>query len=802
MIRSLQTGCVCLALAWAAVAVAQEDAPLETIVLKRVDTGDDPIRIDGRLDEAPWQGLVTYDKFYVLEPDTLVEAPYRTVVKIFYTDRGLYVGAEMTQPKETLIARLTGRDFFLAPRDEFSFTIDTSGEGRYGYWFGIGLGGSYSDGTVLPERQYANDWDGPWRGATVETEYGWSAEMFVPWGTVAMPNAGDVRKMGIYTSRKVAHLDQRWGFPILPFTKPKFISVLQPMEMKAVAPRQQYNIYPFASIIQDEIDDKTRYRVGADIFWRPSSNAQVNATVNPDFGNVESDDVVVNLSATETFFPEKRLFFLEGQEIFVASPRAEVRRRTIGNAGPPYTMVNTRRIGGKPERPVVPVGGVVERRDLLQPVELLGAAKVTGQFGRFRYGVLGAVEDDVNFDLLVNGTPEVIDQAGSDYGIARLLYEDSVGGAYRALGFLSTAVMNAQGDALAQGVDWHYLTPAGKLKIDGQAFTSDIDGESRGYGGFLDFEYQIRQGVAQRFGIEAFDRNIDINDLGFLSRNDSYRVRTSHQRTSSNLSWARDNQFDIRGSVGENGDGQFNGGFFGIANKTTFDDLSRVTANVSYFPRAYDDLNSFGNGVYKIEDHSEITFLWESDTTRAVSYGVGAGYHQELLGGSSYSGEAFIQWRHNDRFNTSLNAQFFNRHGWLLHQENANFTTFDAEQWLPKFSVEYFINARQQLKASLQWVGIKAREDDFYLIPATPGNLIRTTKPPGPSDDFSVSQLSFQLRYRWEIAPLSDIFIVYTRLSDRGARLTDESFSDVFSDGYRDPLVNVFVAKIRYRLGS
>ena len=156
-----------------------------------------------------------------------------------------------------------------------------------------------------------------------------------------MPSAGDVRNMGIYMSRKVAYLDERWGWPALPNTQPKFLSLLQPMELQGISPRQQYNIYPFASVTQDEIDNETRYRVGADLFWRPSSNFHLIATLNPDFGNVESDDVVVNLSATETFFPEKRLFFVEGQDIFVASPRADTRSSGVGSTGPPTTMVNT-----------------------------------------------------------------------------------------------------------------------------------------------------------------------------------------------------------------------------------------------------------------------------------------------------------------------------------------------------------------------------------------------------------------------------------------------------------------------------
>ncbi|NJN52288.1 MAG: hypothetical protein HC809_11515 [Gammaproteobacteria bacterium] len=662
-------GCLSFALACSGAAMAAEQAQPESIYLTRVVLGEQPIRIDGRLDEAAWQGLPGHDTFFVLEPDTLADTPYPTVVKMFYTDRGLYVGAQMTQPKETLISRLSGRDYFGSPRDEFSFTIDTSGEGRYGYWFGVALGGSISDGTVLPERQYFNEWDGPWRGASAETETGWSAEMFIPWGTVAMPRAGDVRRMGIYTSRKVAHLDQRWGYPALPFTKPKFISVLQPIELAGVAPRQQYNIYPFASVIYDEIGNEPDYKVGADVFWRPSTNAQLNATINPDFGTVESDDVVVNLSATETFFPEKRLFFVEGQEIFVATARAETRSRGVGNQGAPYTMVNTRRIGGAPVAPATPLGAIVEERDLIQPTELLGAAKVTGQFGQLRYGVLTAFENEVKFDATVNGSDINLHQDGSDYGIARVLYEDSVGGAYRALGFLSTAVLHRTGDALVQGVDWHYLTPAGKFRVEGQSFTSAIEGEDRGYGGFMDFEYTIRQGVTQRLGIEIFDRNIDINDLGFLQRNDSYRIRSAHTRTTSNLSFARDNQLDIRGFLQNNNDGYFTGGGIFIADRLTFDNLSRLITHASFFPKSYDDLNSFGNGTYRIEEHSEFDLFWESDSTQRFSYGFGGGYHQEFLGGNTYSAEAFVSWRPNERFNTELEAVYFNRGGWLLHQE-------------------------------------------------------------------------------------------------------------------------------------
>ena len=353
----------------------------ETIQVKQheSDAGDVSVKIDGWLSEAVWAGLPAYDEFLVISPDTLKSVPHTTQVKFFYSSEGLHVGIDMQQSKETIIRRLSGRDVRNLNRDSISITLDTSGEGRYGFWFGINLGDALMDGTVLPERQFSSDWDGAWRGASQETELGWSAEFFIPWGTVSMPSTGDVRRIGMYMSRKVAYLDERWGWPALPSTQSKFMSVLQPLEVRGVNPKKQYSIFPFSAASYDQIESRMSYKVGADFFWRPSTNLQITGTVNPDFGGVESDEVVINLSATETFFPEKRLFFLEGQEIFTASPRAKSNNNGIGRGGAPYTMVNTRRIGGKPYEPEVAAGISFSDRELLQPVDLLGAVKLTGQ---------------------------------------------------------------------------------------------------------------------------------------------------------------------------------------------------------------------------------------------------------------------------------------------------------------------------------------------------------------------------------------------------------------------------------------
>ena len=159
--------------------------------------------------------------------------------------------------------------------------MDTSGDGHYGYWFAVNLGGSVQDGKVAPERRYTKQWDGPWQRGTAELADGWSLEMFLPWSMMAMPRSAGPRRMGFWTNRRVAHLDERWSAPPRPFTVARFMSDLGQMRFGEVQPRRQLDFFPHASYTYDGVRAQDSHRVGLDLFWRPSSNLQVTATANP-----------------------------------------------------------------------------------------------------------------------------------------------------------------------------------------------------------------------------------------------------------------------------------------------------------------------------------------------------------------------------------------------------------------------------------------------------------------------------------------------------------------------------------------
>ena len=154
--------------------------------------------------------------------------------------------------------------------------------------------------------------------------------------------------------------------------------------------------------------------------------------------------------------------------------------------------------------------------------------------------------------------------------------------------------------------------------------------------------------------------------------------------------------------------------------------------------------------------------------------------------------------------NLSINAeiQYVDANGWLLHQEEKNFTTFNAQKWQPEFKVNYFVNAKQQLSLNFQWVGIQAIEDKFYFLNSNNLNLDEVYKPAdsNESDNFSISQLNIQLRYRWQIAPLSDLYIVATKMGSNRSILT--SFNELYEDTLENPMSDQIILKLRYRFGS
>ncbi|MBT7370732.1 MAG: hypothetical protein HN816_08815 [Gammaproteobacteria bacterium] len=591
---------------------------------------------------------------------------------------------------------------------------------------------------------------------------------------------------------------------------------MQQVELKGVSPRQQYAFYPFSTSTYDHIESKIDYRTGMDIFWRPSSNLQLTATLRPDFGTVESDNVVVNLTAFETFFREKRMFFLEGNEIFLTTPRSNPHgdnssystgaRKTYSSFSPsPTTLVNTRRIGSPPLTPTIPDGVTVPDVEMFQLSELYGAVKVTGQKGRLRYGLMSAFEEDTRIHGQSDLGEHVLVQTGRDFGILRLSYEDTSQG-QRGLGWMTTAVLHDSRDAIVHGVDAHYISPSTRWRADLQLMYSDIqdvvEGDTNGYGGLIDLVYKPRQGTRHTLKFDYLDEDIEINDLGFARRNDVIGLSYAWEKLNTELEKVRawKNSWQLSQEYNQQGRVVRSGVFW--RNDITLNNSWLVRTELDYFPARWDDRNSNGYGDFRIKNRWVAEAGIGTPTSKKLAVSIAAGVMQEHLGDWTSVIKGGFTYKPVDRLTIDLGLLYQRRDGWLLHQAGRTMATYDSINWHPKLSMEYSITARQEVRLTMQWAGIRAREQGLWDIPSGDGSLIGTARDTGTlAGDFGISQLSTQLRYRWEIAPLSDLFIVYTR----GSRLVstgDDDFEDFFKQSLTEPQVNYLVVKLRYRFGT
>lgn len=765
--------------------------------ITRVDDAVADITLDGYLDESVWEDLPVVDGMKVIDPDTLEDAPYETHIRFFYTDRGIYVGAMNFQPEGTLMARMTSRDTRLA-RDGFVVGLDPSGEGLYGYFLRANLGDSVTDGSILPERQLNMQWNGSWQARSQPHDNGWSIEYFIPWSMMSLPQAESVRSMGLYFERQVGHMGgNAWSNPALPRTVNEYLSAFEKYEYRDIEPRRQLTYFPFIGSVFDSIRNETTSKVGTDVYWRPTTNTQLSATINPDFGNVAADDVVVNLTAFEVFFREQRQFFLEGQDIFLTHPR----NTNPGGPGGPISMLNTRRIGGAAQYELPDDGNFVPT-DISQPTDLLGAAKFTGQNGNLRYGVLVAAEDDSQIrGTLDDGTEVTAQASGRDFLVGRLLYEDTSAGGRRSIGWMGTNISHSLTDATVNGIDAHFFSADNRWIVDAQLFHSDVE-DVTGAGGMADFRFRPARGKQHTLRATYFDDTLDINDLGFLTRNDQMNLDYNYNIVESDVEGLRSrsttyiftNQWNTEGRPVRMG--LFLNRDYNYLNNDTFG------FSLRYFQKRVDDRLGGGTGDFEIPGRYGLNLSYETDPSKKVSLNFGLEMGQDELGPAETNSRAGISWRPTDRFSTDLNLNYTDREAILIHKGDGAYTSFEGHQWSPNFEMNYFISAWQQLRLSVQWNSLKAFEDRFWRVnPNRIESLVSVPKPNSTPDDFVISRMTFQARYRWEIAPLSDLFLVYTRGSNLPSDEFD-TFPSLLERSWNERIVDTLAFRLRYRFGS
>lgn len=504
-----------------------------------------PITIDGRLNEAAWQRAGTTD-FRQRRPQVGAAPSEQTEVWVAYDDNALYIAARCYDRTPAGITSLVQRRDSEPEADWFSVAIDTYRDRRTGFFFLVTAGGSVQDGTIYDEVLTDLSWDGVWDHATVIDSLGWSAEVRIPFAQLKF-DAGQV--WGVNFARRIHRTNEEVDFVAPRGRKVTFFADLVGVE--GIRTPVQFELEPYVTA-QAELYEANQQdpflpgqefgsRVGGDLKVRLNPRLSLDATANPDFGQVEVDPAVINLTAQETFYEEKRPFFLEDARLFDFGYGRDTR------------FFHSRRIGAAPPGTPVHPG----YSDVPDETRILGAAKLAGKlsdtWSAGWVNVVTAREHALVDSAGVRFRDEVAPL--SYYNVLRVRHERDEG--RQGLGFFGSGVwrdleaphlqpvLNA--NATVGGVDgWMLFGKRDWWKLEGWASMSHVGGDSlqiqtvqRAYqryyqrpdaahlrldpgataltGGAGEVRLSKRGGNVQvRGGLKMVTPGFDLNDAGYL----------------------------------------------------------------------------------------------------------------------------------------------------------------------------------------------------------------------------------------------------------------------------------------------
>ncbi len=385
--------------------------------------------LDGRTDDPAWATAQLIDQFLEYEPNEGKVSRFRTEVRVTYDDRYLYVLARMFDPApDSIIALLSRRDV-RTQSEQLKLVIDSYNDNKTAFQFITNPAGVKRDFYVSNDNNEDDSWDAVWDVATVIDSVGWVAEFRIPFSQIRFA-PGSEKTFGLLIVRDIARTGERLSWPLLKRSVQGYVS--QAGELSGIGelptPRR-LEILPY-TVIKNSTRDfgaarpggVSRYEhpsnvtLGADVKYGLSSNLTLDATINPDFGQVEADPAQLNLTAFETFFEERRPFFLEGAGIFNFNTNCgDIDSGCTG-------LFYSRRIGRSPQ-----LAGSYGDASSPTATPIAAAGKVTGRLANgISIGVLNALTKEVDGVRTMHGAIAEIEPR-TNYAVVRVQKDRSDG---------------------------------------------------------------------------------------------------------------------------------------------------------------------------------------------------------------------------------------------------------------------------------------------------------------------------------------------------------------------------------------
>jgi hypothetical protein len=812
---------------------------------------DQPPVIDGNIDETEWQKAPPQTAFTQNFPDETKPPTERTEMRVLYDDSAVYVAVRCFDAHpEQIVARLTRRDRDIEA-DKVTVDISSKNDHTTAYHFEINAAGRQLDGTRFGDTDFSTDWDGIWYSAARRDSMGWSAEFAIP--LITLRYSGDTSSFGFQVRRYLQRRQEVDEWAYVPRTAKGEVSYYGELRaLDGLNAKRLLQIAPYDSrsltvrTKQAQLDGaSTGGNYGADIKLGLTSGLTLDATINPDFGTVEVDQVVLNLSTIETFFPEKRPFFLEGADLFST----------------PFQLFYSRRIGKPPEAPTL-----VDGASVVAPPptgQILGAIKLTGILSdKLSIGALDALTsaqstaiqrdpDGPTEDLPVDPT--------ANFGVLRLVRQI---GDSSSLGVMATSVNRFEqagketprpgdvcplphfgiqrvtapvagrctNDAYTAGLDFRLRTSDQTYGASGQVITSALDkGPDRINPdasiikpGKLGWGFQGEAGkysgehLLYTLFYSYMGPTLEINDAGFNgSANDQLLKAAVTLRSTTPVAGVRDGSLQL-GAIYEDIPltGAPNGRFPFLNLAATLPNFWTLSAHlVPWYLPYYDNREPLDGGQLEEPVGFDGSFNAKTDTRDSVIFSAGT-FIQSTLRGMSLTGDLTV----NIRPASNVELDVITDGSWTYGDPRLIGTTpsgdgsrtylfrdRDSRSWdlllrgTWTFSPALSLQVYTQLFLDSGHYGQASTVTASGLYPRLDvKNFMPAPVPDGFDSDFRDSALNVNAFFRWEFLPGSALWLVYTRSQANVAYDPMEGQGRLRFDKLGGPSTDVFLVKLSY----
>ena len=739
------------------------------------------IKVDGILDEPEWENAFSINEFYQTSPFNLKKSKDETVAYIFSNKDGIYVGFINKQSNASMLSKKTLRDEMTSLSDKNSVNIDFDGDGNKAYILAINLGDSYFDAIKIKTGDFKTDWDGDWIAKTKRYDGYWVSEFYLPWNLVLMNQPkGNKRKIKYSVARYRAK-EQIWvASSGSTASRPDFFEKLDSLEI-ANYTKSRLNFFPYVSSNQNSITKFNDNKIGAEIFYNSGTGTQINATFNPDFGQAESDDVVINFSAQETFYSEKRAFFNENQSLF-----------NINNYDR-YSVMNTRRIGSAPSYDCEEENDSVECEDVKKNhSDIDYAIRYTQKKGKTELGFFTAQEHDESFSI---GRNFYAIRSRTDFG-------------NKTLGYMMTHVDDDFNNSTATVNVIDYVS----VKSDQLTYFTDLlfseKNDDSKFGYRSQFNFQPSNFSFISGSVLYFDKDFQLNDFGYLRRADWIHVGLGggSKKIDFQENSAID-QFEFGFDLNYDSDtgGNSNPLRFDNKNAIIFKDTSKLKFEFGIKTSGKNTTITRKNPDFpfvKIKKKKNITLDFEAINYKFWTYDWRISFEQgdkyNSWDSNGYKREFYKiagSYFPNDNLKINLQYRVRKENEWLIWSEDNKFGLYDSQQDTVSVGLNWFSGNKHEVRLKSQFVALQA-DNPRSLVSDKQGYLYDSNESLKP---FTQGVVSFQIRYKYEIAPLSYIYLVYSKGGSNFEEDENYSKSEIFNQPWNNPSDEVYSIKFRLK---